>query len=72
MSANQKRLPKEEWTKFEEDVSYLKPYIAWVQSEWDEYDAETMTRENVPLPWHYKWSTGDYEGQKIFKRRFVD
>ncbi|OQR67249.1 ubiquinol-cytochrome c reductase complex 14 kDa-like [Tropilaelaps mercedesae] len=30
---NQTILPKEQWTKFEEDVSYLDPYIAEVEKE---------------------------------------
>lgn len=36
LSASHQILPKEEWTKFEEDVKYLEPYLDEVQREIDE------------------------------------
>ena len=36
LDANKKLLPKEQWTKFEEDVLYLQPYIAEVRKEREE------------------------------------
>ncbi|XP_029161281.1 cytochrome b-c1 complex subunit 7-like [Nylanderia fulva] len=36
LDANKRILPKEQWTKYEEDVLYLQPYIAEVQKEREE------------------------------------
>merc|ERR1712150_1299 len=36
LSTKKTVLPKEEWTKFEEDDRYLEPYIEQVQKEFDE------------------------------------
>lgn len=36
LSARHDYLPKEEWTKFEEDVRYLQPYLEEVQREREE------------------------------------
>ncbi|KAL6449351.1 hypothetical protein ACFW04_000749 [Cataglyphis niger] len=33
LDANKRLLPKEQWTKFEEDVLYLQPYIEEVRKE---------------------------------------
>lgn len=33
---NKTYLPKEEWTKYEEDVKYLEPYLEEVKREWAE------------------------------------
>ncbi|XP_029679257.1 cytochrome b-c1 complex subunit 7-like [Formica exsecta] len=36
LDANKRLLPKEQWTKFEEDVLYLHPYIEEVRKEREE------------------------------------
>lgn len=36
LSMNHEILPKEKWTKYEEDVKYLDPYIEQVKKEWNE------------------------------------
>jgi ubiquinol-cytochrome c reductase subunit 7 len=72
LSSNQKRLPKEQWTKWEDDVAYLKPYIAWVRSEFEEHDAEAMARSDIPIPYVYKFNTDMYENKEIFYKRQVD
>lgn len=38
-SLNKSYLPKEQWTKYEEDVKYLEPYLEEVQRENAERDA---------------------------------
>eukprot|EP00761_Pharyngomonas_kirbyi_P011494 gb/GECH01011519.1/.p1 GENE.gb/GECH01011519.1/~~gb/GECH01011519.1/.p1 ORF type:complete len:179 (+),score=40.42 gb/GECH01011519.1/:1-537(+) len=35
LAFHQTHLPKEQWTKFEEDIPYLRPYIAWVAKDYD-------------------------------------
>ncbi|KAL9654777.1 hypothetical protein ABK040_008571 [Willaertia magna] len=70
LSVNQKRLPKEEWTKPEDDVAYLRPYVVWVRCEMEEYDAQTMLRDDyVPF---FKVTSDDYETGKAFTQRYVD
>lgn len=36
LSMNHEILPKEQWTKYEEDIKYLDPYIEQVKKEWNE------------------------------------
>lgn len=38
-SLNKTYLPKEQWTKYEEDVKYLEPYLEEVKREWAEKEA---------------------------------
>lgn len=38
LSMNHELLPKEKWTKYEEDIKYLDPYIEQVKKEWYEKD----------------------------------
>jgi len=70
LSVNQKRLPKEKWTKVEDDVAYLRPYVLWVRSEMEEFDAETLKKEDF-LPF-FRISPDDYETGKAFKQRYID
>lgn len=39
LSATKSLLPKEQWTKYEEDVKYLEPYLEEVKREWAEKKA---------------------------------
>ncbi|XP_077258990.1 cytochrome b-c1 complex subunit 7 [Temnothorax americanus] len=39
LDANKRILPEEEWTKYEEDVHYLKPYVDEVVKEREEREA---------------------------------
>ena len=70
LSVNQKRLPREQWTKPEDDVAYLRPYVLWVRSEMEEVDSEFLKREDF-LPF-FRVSPDDYETGKVFKQRYVD
>lgn len=70
LSVNQKRLPKEQWTKPEDDVAYLRPYVMWVRAEMEEYDAETL-KKNDFIPF-FNVSAEDYETGKVFKKRFIE
>lgn len=38
-SLNKTYLPKEQWTKYEEDIKYLEPYLDEVKREWAEKEA---------------------------------
>ncbi|EFC40052.1 predicted protein [Naegleria gruberi] len=70
LSVNQKRLPREQWTKPEDDVAYLRPYVLWVRSEMEELDSENLKREDF-LPF-FRVSPEDYETGKAFKQRYID
>lgn len=39
LSLNKTYLPKEEWTKYEEDIKYLQPYLEEVEREFSEKKA---------------------------------
>lgn len=43
-------LPESEWTKMEDDVPYLQPYILWVEHEVDELDAQDIATQDFPMP----------------------
>lgn len=38
-SINKTYLPKDQWTKYEEDIKYLEPYLEEVKREWAEKSA---------------------------------
>ena len=71
LSTNGKILPRNEWTPVEEDVPYLRPYILWVESEFEEYDAELHTRSHLPIPPVSKISADDYDHGALYKRRLL-
>jgi ubiquinol-cytochrome c reductase subunit 7 len=72
LSVQQKILPRSQWTKVEDDVPYLRPYILWVYTEMEEYDAELYTRIHFPFPSLSKFTPDNYEHGKIYKERLID
>lgn len=69
---SQKELPKSQWTKPEDDIPYLRPFILWVQYEMEEMDAQKMSREDIAIPSYRAIGPDDFDHGKVYKRRLVD
>ncbi len=67
-----KELPKAEWTKPEDDVPYLRPYIMWTQFEFEELDAQRILREDIPVIPFQLVTPDDFDSGKVYTRRYVD
>lgn len=74
LSLQRKILPKEEWTKPEDDVPYLYPYILWVETEMTEVDADQIARNNIVIPPISKYKHDDFGGGlgPIFDKRHLE
>jgi hypothetical protein len=65
-------LPEDQWTKWEDDVAYLVPYLLWVEREMSEVDMEYQTREQFDLKFQPKNRLQEYEHGRIYRFRQVD
>lgn len=74
LSLHRKILPQNEWTRPEDDVPYLYPYILWVEAEMEEVDADQMARNNILIPPLQKYNLDEYGGGlgPIFDKRHLE
>lgn len=68
LSVGKKTLPEEQHTKPENDVPYLAPYILWVESEAEEYDAFIGEFEDISLPPAKNVNIADYDNHSGVRR----
>mmetsp|Transcript_1067 Transcript_1067/g.1657 ORF Transcript_1067/g.1657 Transcript_1067/m.1657 type:complete len:196 (+) Transcript_1067:27-614(+) len=64
-------LPEEEWTKAENDLPYLSPYVEWVRNEMIEYDYHDWSRSGLPINPPPIYSPGDFNDGSFRNKRLI-
>lgn len=73
LSLHKTCLPSDQWTPVEIDVPYLSPYVAWVEAEMEEIDAEYMSRYDIPVAPLQRYDLEDYHGRSpVFDKRKIE